>query len=193
MGLLEDAENSHLTFAEQVSAPATPAAGLWEAYFKSGGLYVKDDAGVEVGPLGTGSGGGGSGGGAVRLSDTIATDFTSTTNNAYTTLTGLTFTITPAADGVLTLNSPIRGKLSVAGSLYLRATISPAPVSGAANIGATEESMIAGKFKTLGLLGNWDLASGTAYTVTVLFFQTGGGTFTCDHSESELTGVFHLY
>lgn len=38
-------------FDEQAGAPTTPAAGNWRAYFKASGLFVVDDAGVEVGPL----------------------------------------------------------------------------------------------------------------------------------------------
>ena len=33
------------------SAPATPAANDWRLYFKTDGLYYKDDAGAETGPL----------------------------------------------------------------------------------------------------------------------------------------------
>lgn len=43
---------------EQAAAPATPGTGLWRAYFKSDGLYVKDDAGTESGPLSPAIGGG---------------------------------------------------------------------------------------------------------------------------------------
>lgn len=50
-------------FAEQVSAPATPAAGGWRTFFKSDGLYVIDDAGTETGPLAIAGGGGGGGAG----------------------------------------------------------------------------------------------------------------------------------
>lgn len=41
---------------EQGSDPATPASGKWKLYFKSDGLYLIDDAGIVLGPLGTGSG-----------------------------------------------------------------------------------------------------------------------------------------
>jgi len=37
-------------FAEG-SVPSTPAAGFWRAYFKTDGMYVIDDAGVEYGPI----------------------------------------------------------------------------------------------------------------------------------------------
>lgn len=43
---------------EQGSDPATPAANTWKLYFKAGGLYLIDDTGTVLGPLGTGSGGG---------------------------------------------------------------------------------------------------------------------------------------
>ena len=48
---------AELIMQEEASAPSTPAFGKWVAYFKSDGLYIKDDAGVEVGPLGSGGGG----------------------------------------------------------------------------------------------------------------------------------------
>lgn len=35
-------------FAELGSAPTTPASGVWKLYFRSGGLYILDDAGVET-------------------------------------------------------------------------------------------------------------------------------------------------
>lgn len=42
---------------EQVSSAAeTPGAGKWVLYFKGGGLYVLDDAGIETGPFGIGGG-----------------------------------------------------------------------------------------------------------------------------------------
>ena len=44
---------------ELASDPATPPSGTWRVYPKSGGLYLIDDAGSVVGPLGTGSGSGG--------------------------------------------------------------------------------------------------------------------------------------
>lgn len=40
---------------EQGSDPATPAAGKWKLYFKAGGLYLIDDAGVVIGPLAPGT------------------------------------------------------------------------------------------------------------------------------------------
>lgn len=38
-------------------SPTTPATGEWALFFRPDGLYVKDDAGTIVGPLGTGGGG----------------------------------------------------------------------------------------------------------------------------------------
>jgi hypothetical protein len=37
---------------EQGSDPTTPAANKWKLFFKAGGLYLVDDAGVVTGPLG---------------------------------------------------------------------------------------------------------------------------------------------
>lgn len=41
-----------LTMQEEASAPSTPGSGKWVTYFKSDGLFIKDDAGNEYGPLG---------------------------------------------------------------------------------------------------------------------------------------------
>ena len=43
---------SKLTMQEEASAPSTPGSGKWVTYFKSDGLFIKDDAGNEYGPLG---------------------------------------------------------------------------------------------------------------------------------------------
>lgn len=45
-----------MRFAELGSTPSTPGANLWKIYFRSGGLYILDDAGVETAiPLVSGS------------------------------------------------------------------------------------------------------------------------------------------
>ncbi len=38
----------NIQFLEQGSTPSTPASTFWRLYFKSGGLYMLDDAGVET-------------------------------------------------------------------------------------------------------------------------------------------------
>lgn len=53
-----DNEFPSVLFDEQASDPATPGAGLWRAFFKSGGLFVIDDTGAVTGPFGAGSSGG---------------------------------------------------------------------------------------------------------------------------------------
>lgn len=45
--------HTKIHFAEG-AAPATPDAGEWVVYAKTDGMYVKDDAGVEYGPFGSG-------------------------------------------------------------------------------------------------------------------------------------------
>lgn len=45
-------------FVQQGSDPTTPSTGDWRLYFKSGGLYAKNDAGTVVGPFVTSSGAG---------------------------------------------------------------------------------------------------------------------------------------
>lgn len=107
MGLLEDAQNSHLTFAEQASAPATPAAGLWEVYFKSDGIYIKDDAGTEIGPLGAGGGGGISAGSLIGLKA-----YNPATLATYTT-TSSTYGDVDAANLAVTFTAPASGNVLV--------------------------------------------------------------------------------
>lgn len=41
---------------QEAAAPSTPASTKWILYFKTDGLYYKDDAGVETGPLSAGGG-----------------------------------------------------------------------------------------------------------------------------------------
>ncbi len=52
MASLENANIPVIKFDEVASAPSTPATGDWKVYFKAAGLFVVDDAGVELGPLG---------------------------------------------------------------------------------------------------------------------------------------------
>jgi len=51
MAAIDEIDITALLFQEG-SAPSTPASTKWRLYFKSDGLYVIDDAGTEVGPLG---------------------------------------------------------------------------------------------------------------------------------------------
>lgn len=51
MADLETLDTDGLSFQEQAADPATPATTDWRVYFKSGGLYIIDDAGVVYGPL----------------------------------------------------------------------------------------------------------------------------------------------
>lgn len=61
-GLADDDHTQYLLatglreWAEQASDPSTPASGKWKLYFKSGGLYLIDDAGTVTGPLMPGAG-----------------------------------------------------------------------------------------------------------------------------------------
>lgn len=43
-----------VNFAQQSSDVAAPAAGRWQLYFKSGGLYARSNSGTVVGPFSTG-------------------------------------------------------------------------------------------------------------------------------------------
>jgi hypothetical protein len=46
-----------ITVQEEAAAPSTPPSGQWHIYTKSDGLYVKDDAGNEIGPFVSSTGG----------------------------------------------------------------------------------------------------------------------------------------
>jgi hypothetical protein len=56
-GLGDDGHQQYLTksglreWDEQASDPSTPTANKWKLYFKAGGLYLIDDAGIVIGPL----------------------------------------------------------------------------------------------------------------------------------------------
>lgn len=52
MASLENAAITVIKFDEIASLPATPASNDWKLYFKAGGLYILDDTGAELGPLG---------------------------------------------------------------------------------------------------------------------------------------------
>lgn len=55
MPLISNAAISNIKFDELGAAPSTPSTGDWKLYFKSTGLFVVDDAGVEYGPYSTSS------------------------------------------------------------------------------------------------------------------------------------------
>lgn len=55
MAKITDIDITSLLFQEG-AAPSTPASTKWRAYFKTDGLYYKDDAGTETGPLAAASG-----------------------------------------------------------------------------------------------------------------------------------------
>jgi hypothetical protein len=50
MAKINEVDITSLTFQEG-SAPSTPASTKWKAYFKTTGLFIIDDAGVETGPF----------------------------------------------------------------------------------------------------------------------------------------------
>lgn len=57
-GSLLDIGQASLQSQELAGDPSTPASNHWKLYWKSGGLYVIDDAGAVTGPLAAGGGGG---------------------------------------------------------------------------------------------------------------------------------------
>lgn len=52
MAAIDNAALTAIKFDELASAPTTPASNDWKLYFKASGLFIVDDAGVEIGPLG---------------------------------------------------------------------------------------------------------------------------------------------
>lgn len=74
-----------LIMQEEASAPSTPASGKWVAYFKASGLYVKDDAGNEYGPLGSSN--------VLLTTGGTSTAYTITTLPATALMTGETFRV----------------------------------------------------------------------------------------------------
>lgn len=52
MAAMDNAAISAIKFDELGSAPSTPATNDWKVYFKASGLFVIDDTGAELGPLG---------------------------------------------------------------------------------------------------------------------------------------------
>lgn len=127
---------------------------------------------------------------ATHYSDTLAATFNSSAMATWTTITGLTFSLTPTTSGVLMLSSRVRLNHG-ASNLYTRATISPAPVSGSQYIGYSQEGAPTGRH-TLPFSGPWVLAAGTAYTVTVEVYVASGGAWSVDATteDTTLAGVF---
>lgn len=77
---------AQLIMQEEASDPTTPGTNKWSVYPKSDGLYIKDDAGNVVGPLGSG-GGASIPGGRLTLTTGVpvtTADVTSSTNVYYT-------------------------------------------------------------------------------------------------------------
>jgi hypothetical protein len=104
---IDDIEIPSLLFDEQAASPGTPGTGLWRAFFKSDGLYIVDDAGVEAGPLGT-SGGGAAPEVAVARVSTEET----TTSADWVDLT--------TAGPAVTVDVPASGILQVSISCHMR-------------------------------------------------------------------------
>lgn len=98
---------------QEGSAPSTPASTKWRLYFKSGGLYIKDDAGTETGPLSTGGGSGPSivvsAGSSVSSTSFADTDLAIAVaaNTNYRILAGIGFNTNATSVGIrLAFNGP---------------------------------------------------------------------------------------
>lgn len=137
---------------------------------------------------GSPGGGGGTSVLAKSFRDTIASDFTTTSVGTYVTVTALTLSVTPTVNSVLMFNSRI-GMFSTAANgvdLNAKAIISPAPVAGVAQIRARNDNGLANVGESYCIVGTWDLAAGTAYTITAQVYQSSSGTLTV-YAASDLT------
>lgn len=96
-----------LTMQEEVSAPGTPASTKWVAYFKAEGLFIKDDAGNEIGPLDASN--------VLLTTGGTSTAYTITTTPAMALVTGEAFRIKfhTTAGATPTLNRDSKGTKSL--------------------------------------------------------------------------------
>lgn len=96
-----------LTMQEEASAPSTPTSGKWVAYFKAEGLFIKDDAGNEIGPLDASN--------VLLTTGGSSTAYTITTTPAAALTTGETFRIKfhTTAGATPTLNRDSKGAKSL--------------------------------------------------------------------------------
>lgn len=177
----EDNEFPYVTMVEQASDVATPAAGLWRIYPKSDGLYLIDDAGSVIGPLGVG-GGGGSGGilaykKYVPASQTSYTPTTTSYVDMDATNAAITF-VTPASGAVL-----IQAQIGVAASLNNRTNINLR--EGTTNLSGTSRAAIntAWTGTSIQFTGNWSwiitgLTPGSSHTYKIGMVRFSGSTST---------------
>lgn len=101
MGLLENAQNEFLTFAEQATAPATPSAGMVAIYRDADGNWYEVDGAGTVTQINGVGGAGGIGVEAARV-ETLQ----STASGTYTDLStaGPAVTVDVPATGILVVN-----------------------------------------------------------------------------------------
>lgn len=172
MGLLEDAQNPHVTLDEQASDPSTPSTGLWKVYAKSDGLYIIDDADNVTGPLA-----------ASTSAPTLASAKANVSSGAYTTTsstfvdadaTNLSLSITTGARRVLigftgTIKNDTSGK-----SAAIDVTLDGTRVGndqGLLRIANTSGASAAFTFLT-------DVLSAGSHTFKIQIAAIGGGTTT---------------
>ena len=98
---------AELIMQEEASTPSTPTSGKWKVYFKASGLYVKDDAGNEYGPLDSSN--------VLLTTDGTSTAYTITTLPATALITGETFRVKfhATAGATPTLNRDALGAKSL--------------------------------------------------------------------------------
>lgn len=105
MAKLSDAQIPSLLFAEQATAPATPAAGYGRLYVKGTGVFFKGDDGVEIGPFAASSGGG-----AAELLAAIKYD---PATKVDINTTSATFADADATNLAVSFTAPATGKVLV--------------------------------------------------------------------------------
>lgn len=115
---------------QEAAAPSTPASTKWVSYFKTDGLYYKDDAGAETGPLAASSG-------ASNLASAryvrTAGDYTLTGSTAFANVdnTNLSLTITTGVRPVLIVVQANGSSNNVAGTTFLDIDLDGARLGGA--------------------------------------------------------------
>lgn len=194
MAKASEIEIPSLLFDEQAAAPATPAAGFWRAYFKADGLYVIDDAGAEVGPLGVGGGAAAFIGARAYHSTTQSITNSTDTALLFNTEEYDTDTIhsTASNTGRFVVPAGMGGKWRFTGNASLSALASGSGtfnlkfrINGTTDVkGAAErKERVAGVILESNLTATLDLAAGDY--VELVLNSSGGDTPTSGHASSD--------
>lgn len=171
MAKASDNEFPSVLFAEQGAAPPAPAAGLWRAFFQSDGLYIIDDAGAVVGPLGAAA----PSGAAVAATQVKVTGGNYTLNStAWADVDAANFALTlPAVAGdVLELGlSALGGNEAVEAVLDAASYVAGAPVNHIGTAGGGTERGVQAWWFDSG--DNLNAAGSILYTVQAADIEAG--------------------